>query len=102
MNRIGRSFPDLSLQMTCLTVLQKVFYELKKMKRGANLYLKMSLTVTTGRRVGQGDLGATTVVVNMLDENFKIEQPFNGAKLHDIFTFSVDDTLVGQVCFTRR
>ena len=94
MNKIGRPFPDLSLQMTCLTVIQKkVYHKLKKMKRGGNLFLKMSLRVTTGRRVGQGDLGATTVVVNLLEEKLKIKLPFNGAKLHDIFTFSVDDTL---------
>ena len=72
------------------------------MKRGGNLYLKMSLRVTTGRRVGQGDLGGTTVVVNLLEENFKITLPFNGGKLHDVFTFFVDYALVGQVCFTRR
>ena len=36
-----------------MTVIQKkVYHKLKKMKRGGNLFLKMSLRVTTGRRVG--------------------------------------------------
>ena len=102
MNRIGRSFPDLSLQMTCLTVnTKKVYHEVKTVKRAGNFYLKMSLRVTTGRRFGQGDLAGTTVVVN-LAESFKITLPFHGSKLHDVFTFFVDDALAGQVCFTRR
>ena len=76
-------------------------YSVKSMKQAGNLYLKMSLRVTRGRRFRQGYLAETTIVVN-LAESCKITLPFHGSKLHDVFTFVVDDALVGQVCFTRR
>ena len=64
--------------------------------------MKLSLRVSVGRRVGQGPIFQTNTILDMVDNKLKISAADNGDNVNDVYTFVVDEGIVGQVCCARQ